>query len=240
MSSLNSIQTRQGLASGKVVQRADDGSVALRVRYTGTVGTPSVVMTTATKVAMTDATATVDYAWATYSTLGALADALNGSGLWEAKILDGLRADLTTNTFKSNTTIAPTTDDNGVQCWDFAHDNNIVTNASKFVATVCLSPFANFNAPKGHRVHAQELSYYQNVNTATAASVLLYRRLGNATEKLIYSATSVDATITTVSWASGQGKITGNVDEELVFRVTDDSSITDDAANYVRIVGILE
>jgi hypothetical protein len=99
---------------------------------------------------------------------------------------------------------------------------------------------ANFDAPKGHRVHAYELSYYQNVGTAAAGSVLLYKRLGNGSEVLLYSATSVDATITTANWASGIGKISANDNEELILRVKDAGSITDDAANYVRIVGVLE
>jgi hypothetical protein len=239
MASRDSLEVRHLAEKGVVVQRADDGSVALRVRYVGKAGTPSVVVTTASKIAMTDATATVDYAWATYTTMGALADALNGSGLWEAKLLDCLRADVTLNSFKSNTTVAPTTDGKGNTVWDLAHDNNIVTNAV-FVATVCLSPFADFDSAKGHRVHAQELSYNENVSGATAASVLLYKRLKNGPETLLLSATSVDGTITTINWAGGRGKITAGENEELVFRVQDGTSITDDAANYVRIVGILE
>lgn len=239
MASRDGLEVRKLLSAGKVVQRADDGSIAIRVRYIGAAGTPSVVVTTATKIAMTDATATVDYAWATYTTMGLLVDALNASGLWEAKLLDALRADVTLNSFKSNTTVVPSTDENGVIVWDLVHDNNIVTNAV-YAATVCLSPFFNFDAPKGHRVHAQELSYYENIGGATAAAVLLYKRLKNGPETLIFSTTSVDATITTISWASGEGKITLGENEEFIFRVQDGASITDDAANYVRIVGLLE
>ena len=215
MASLDGLRVRNYLKAGKVAQRADDGSIAIRVRYTGTAGTPSVVMTSATGVAMTDATATVSapYLWSAVATVGALADALNASGLWEAKILDALRSDVTLNTFKSNTTVVAGTDENGVTVWDLVHDNNIVTNTSVYAATVCLSPFYNFNAPKGHRVNVQELSYYQNVGTAAAASVLLYKRTGNGNEVLVFSATSVDATITAITFASGEGKISGNDNE---------------------------
>jgi hypothetical protein len=243
MASLDGIRVRKFLASGKVVQRADDASIALRVRYIGAAGTPSVVMTSATKVAMTDATAAVDYTWANYATMGALADAINASGLWEVKLLDCLRADVTLNSFKANTTVTPGTDENGVTVWDFVHDNTIVTNGI-YVASVCLSPFMNFDAPKGHRVHVREIDYCQNVGTAAADSVQLYKRLGNGTETKIFGTLSVDstgtATVTSISWASGKGKISGGDNEEFILRVKDAGSLTTAAGSMVQLVGTIE
>ena len=238
MASKDSLEVRKLLSAGKVIQRADDTSKAIRVRYIGTAGTPSIVITTATKIAMTDATATVDYAWATYATMGALVDALNGSGLWEAHLLDALRTDVTLNSFKSNTTVTPGTDENGVVVWDLVHDNNIVSDATYF-ATVCLSPFYNFDAPKGHRVHVKEISYNEDI-TAAAGGVKLYVRSKNGTETEIYSALSVDATTTTINWASGEGKISGGENQEIVFRVVTADALADQTANFIRIIGELE
>jgi hypothetical protein len=246
MASLDSLNVRKALQTYKVVQRADDASIAIRVRYIGAAGTPSIVVTTATKIAMTDATATVDYAWTTYTNMGLLADALNASGLWEAKILDALRSDVTLNSFKSNTTVTPGTDENGVVVWDLVHDNNI-ESASNFFATVTLSPYLNFDAPDGHRVHIQELDYCQNVSAAEAGAVRVYKRKDaktNGDEVLIWSNVSVDSTggttVTSHTFASGNGMISGGDNEELIFRVQDATSITDADGNLVRIVGILE
>jgi len=246
MASLNSVQIRKALASGKVVQRADDASISIRVRYIGTAGTPSVILTTASKIAMTDATATVDYAWASYATMGALADALNASGLWEAKLLDCLRADITTSRFKSNTTVTAGTDENYVTVWVLLVDNTVLTSPGHFmVASVCLSPYFNFDAPDGHRVHIQQLDYCQNVTGgAEAAAVTLWKRKNNGTEVKMLAQTSVDstgaATVTSITWASGEGMISGGENEEFIFRVQDDTGLTADADNLVRIVGILE
>lgn len=243
MASLDSAALRKSLATGKVVQRVDDTSIAIRVRYIGDAATPSVVITTATGIAMTDADATVTYTWANYANMGVLADALNASGLWEAKLLDCLRADVTLNSFKSNTTVTPSTDENGVVVWDLLHDNT-VTNNSHDCATVCLSPFFNFDALKGHRVEVIQLDYCQDVNGATADGVKLYKRLKNGNETLIYSNASVDSaggsTVTSLTFVSGEGKITGNENEEIIFRVDDPTSITSRAGNLIRIVGTLE
>lgn len=244
MASLNSVQLRKNLASGKVVQRVDDTSIAIRVRHLGTGASPSVVMTTATKVAMTQAAATVDYAWTDYATMGALAAALNASGLWEAKLLDCLGTDVTLNSFKSNTTIAPSTDENGVVVWDFLHDNTVQTNSSE-VATVCLSPYFNFDAPDGHRVHIQELAYCQDVSAAEAGAVRVYERdAKSGTEVLLWKNISVDSTggttVTTHTFASGEGMISSGENRELIFRVQDTTSISSAAGNLVRITGLLE
>lgn len=244
MASKDSLETRKLAAVGKVVQRADDAPIALRLRYKGTGSVTSVTLTTATNlVIITSDGGTDTYTFAgTSGTMGALADNINGDGVFEAKLLDCLRADVTTaSNFLENTAITAGTDENGVTVYDLHVDTSVVD-----YATVCLSPFANADAPKGHRVHVKELSYYQNVNGASAASVLLYRRPSapngakNGTEVLLYSATSVDATITNISWASGEGYISGLENDELIFRVKDATSITDDSANYVRIVGVTE
>lgn len=244
MASKDSLEVRKLAAVGKVVQRGDDAPIALRLRYKGTGTVTSVTLTTATNlVIITSDGGTDTYTFGSGSgTMGLLADKINADGVFDAKLLDCLRADVTTaSNFLENTAITASTDDNGVVVYDLHVDTSIPD-----YATVCLSPFANMDAPKGHRVQVKELSYYENVNSASAASVLLYRRASapnggrDGTEVLLYSATSVDATITNINWASGEGYISGLENDELIFRVKDATSITDDAANYVRIVGVIE
>lgn len=238
MASLDSLLVRQALKSGKSYRRVDDTSKAVRIRYIGTVGTASINVTVATQVALIDATASVAYTWASYATMGALVDAINASGLWEAHLLDALRTDVTLNSFKTGGVITAGTDENGVVIWDLVHDNNIVSDSTYF-ATVCLSPFYNFDAPKGHRVHARELAYFQDI-TAAAGSVILYVRSKNGTETQVYSVLSVDITDTVITWASGEGYISGGEDQELVFRVITASALADHTSAYIRITGELE
>jgi len=243
MASLDSVNIRKALTSGVVRQRADDASKALRIRYIGAAGTASINVTVATQVAMIDATASVAYTWANYATMGALADAINASGLWEVKLLDCLRGDVTLNSFKTGGVITSGTDENGVVVWDLVHDNNITSNSS-FFATVCLSPFYNFDSPKGHRVHVRQLDYCQNVSAAEAGAVRLYKRKDEDSEILIWSNVSVDSTggttVTSHTFASGEGYISGGDNEEFIFRVQDATSITDADGNLVRIVGFIE
>jgi hypothetical protein len=238
MASRDSLEVRKLLSSGVSKRRVDDTSKAVRIRYIGAAGTPSINVTVATGVAMIDATASVPYTWANYATMGELVAAINASGLWEAQLLDALSTDVTLNSFKTAGVIASGTDENGVVVWDLVHDNNIVSDSAYF-ATVCLTPFYNFDAPKAHRVHATELSYYQDI-TAAEGGAVLYKRKKNGTATEVYSTISVDTTSTTINFANGEGRISGGEDEELVFRITTAGALADNALSYIRICGEVE
>ena len=238
MASNESLSMRSLNAKGTVLQKNDDEPIAIRLRYIGSGTVTSVTVVTATSVEIITSNGGTDtYLFATYTTIGALADAINADGVFEAKVLDALRSDASDNFLLAAAPITAGTDDNGVVVYDVVFD----TSASKAL-TVCLSLDRNINTGKvteGHRVHIQEVSYYANVNAAAADSVRIYQRVGS-TETQIYGATSVDATVTTITFASGEGKITGGNGDELVVRVLDATSLTDDAANYLRVTGILE
>lgn len=234
MASLDSAQLRQALAEGTVVQHVDDTPIVIRLRKVSTGTVTSVTVTTATNIVMITSDGGTDtYAFATYTTVGALADAINADGIFEAKILDGLRSDASASVFVTGA-ITSGTDANGVVVWDVLSD----TSALKKISA-CLTPHRDFDFPNGHRVHLQELSYYANVNGASAKAVKVIRRRGS-TETTLFQATSVDATATTINFVSGQGKITGQPDDEFIVSVQDATSITDDAANYARAVGTIE
>lgn len=234
MSSLNSVLTRQALASGTVLQVGSDTPVAIRLKKKTAGSVTSVTVTTATNIVMITSDGGTDtYAFATYTTVGALVDKINDDGIFEAKVLDCLRSQATASKFVDGA-IASGTDENGVVIWDVLNDTSAVLELG-----ICLSPARNFDAIKGHRVHLQEIVYSVNMGTAAADSVQIYKRRGT-TETKIYGTLSVDTTETTIRFANGEGKISGAPDEEIFVRVKDAATLADAAGNFVRISGIIE
>ena len=91
--------------------------------------------------------------------------------------------------------------------------------------------------PKGHRVSLQEIFYNVN-NTAAADGLTVWKRKGTVETELFHML-NVDATDTTVSFASGEGKITLAPDEEFIVQV-DGTVATAPTLNFIRLVGIYE
>lgn len=233
MASLDSLLVRQAAAKGTVIQAGTDGPTAIRLRKLGTETATSVTVTTATNIVLVGSTTTDTVAFATYTTYGAVVDQINATGRWEAKILDGLRSKASASTLLDGA-ITSSTDQNGETIWDVKQD----TSTSLQIA-VCLSPMRDFDAPKGHRVHLQELRYAVNMGTAAVDSVQIWKRKGT-TETQLFGALSVDTTDTTISFASGQGKITGGNDEDLICLVKDAATLADATSNFVRLTGSIE
>jgi hypothetical protein len=95
----------------------------------------------------------------------------------------------------------------------------------------------SFQYVKGHRVHLLQIDYIIN-NTAAAATLKIYSRTKTGTEKLIYSATNTDDTLTSLTWASGSGKISSGDDEELV--IFFDGTVVNATSNLTKIQAIGE
>lgn len=233
MASLDSLLTRQVAASGTVIQAGTDGPVAIRLRKIGSETATSVTVTTATNIVLVGSTTTDTVTFAANTTYGAVADAINATGRWEAKNLDGLRSKASASTLKDGA-ITSSTDQNGVTIWDVVQD----TSTSLQIA-VCLSPRRDFDAPKGHRVHLQELRYVVNMGTAAVDSVQIFKRKGTV-ETQLFGALSVDTTDTTINFAAGEGKISGGNDEDLICLVKDAATLADASSNFVRLTGIVE
>lgn len=230
-------ETRALAARGAVVITRDDTPVMIRMRYVGTGTVTSVTMTTATNlVNITSDGGTDTYAFATYNTVGKLIAAINADGVFEAVALDSLLSDVTSSSnIVENTAITAGTDGNGVVVWDLHAD----TSVNKF-ATATLSLHRDFNTlGKGHRVHLQEIVYNEDINAASANGVRVYQRVGGVETQLVGYA-SVDVTKTTINWASGQGKITGADNADIIVRVIDGTSLTDATANFISASGIYE
>lgn len=235
MSSLNSVLTRQALSSGTTIQVGSDTPVAIRLRKKSAGSVTSVTVTTATNIVMITSDGGTDtYTFATYTTVGALVDAINADGIFEAKELDCLRSQGTTGSQFVTGAITSGTDDNGVVVWDVLQDTSVTLELG-----VTLSPFRNFDFPKGHRVHIQQIVYSVNMGTAAADSFQIYKRKGK-TESKIFGALSVDTTETTLNLASGYGKISAGPDDELFVRVKDAATLADAGGNFVRVIGIIE
>lgn len=239
MASFDGIQARQALASGVAQFVIADTPVALRIRKVGPESAVSVTVTTATNIVLVGSVTTDTYAFATYTTVGALADKINSDGRWEAKVLDALRSDATGSSyFVENTAVTSTTDANGVVCWEVHPDTSVFK-----AVTSTLKVNRDFDvSEKGHRVHLNEIRYFATLGGAGANLLRVYRRRGKV-ETQIYGETSVSATATTINWASGLGKISGKEyavgTDELVVRLQDGTSVADAAAN-LRIIGTIE
>ncbi len=130
MASFDGLQVRSLLSRGVVVSNGADTPIAIRLRYVGTGSATSVTITTATNIvtvsAETSGTVTNTYAFATYTTIGALADQINSDGLFEAKVLDALRADSTGSSYFVTGAITAGTDSNGIVVWDCLCDTEIL------------------------------------------------------------------------------------------------------------------
>lgn len=233
MASLESLQTRAVLAKGTVVQKGSDESVALRLKYVGTGSVTSVITVTATSVEVITDLGTITADFATYTTVGAVADKLAATGEFQVKVLDVLRSAASDNNLLAGSLTATNkTDENGNLVYD------IFTDSSAFFQYgACLSPARGFDVPKGGRVHLQAIDYVANVGIAAADSVQIWARKGTV-ERQLFGALSVDTTATQILFANGQGKITGGVDEELIVLVKDAGSLAD--GGYIRATGIIE
>ena len=235
MASLDSLQIRQALAKGVVHQVAHDNSVAIRLRYVGSGTVTSVTVDTATDLELISSdggTETFPFAsGVTLNTLGKVVDAVNASNYWEAKIIDGLRSQASASALVTGA-ISAGTDENGVLSWNLLADT---TGTDKLV--VVLSPARAWDAPKGHRVHLKEIAYLVDAGTAPA-DVRIVKRKGSV-ETQIFTAVSTDDTVSSLTFASGEGKISGDVDEELVVVIDDGGELTD-TTDWLRVVGVVE
>lgn len=238
MSSLNSLQANQILAKGTILSFGTDGPVAIRIRKIGTETATSVTVTTATNIVLVGSTTTDTLAFATYTSVGTVVDAINATGRWEAKILDARRSQLSASTLLDGA-ITAGYDGNSNTVYDVKQDTS-----TALLIGACLSPHRDFDLPNGHRVHLLQIRYAVNMGTAAADSVQGWKRKatnsGSGPETQLISKLSVDTTDTTISWASGVGKITLNPDEEIFVLVKDAATLADATSNYVEVTGVIE
>lgn len=219
------------------MQVGTDTPVAIRMRYIGTGTITSVTTTTATNIVMVTSDGGTDtYAFATYTTVGSLVDAINADGIFEARVLDTLRSKATASQFVTGA-ITSTDSVGGKAIYDVLVD----TSAAQYLAAR-LSYSREFNVDrKTHRVHLQEAKYYATLGAAAANKFQIYRiSASGTTETVVHQALSVSATATTFSLASGMGRLSSVEGGEIVVMLSDATSIADAAANFLYVSGIAE
>lgn len=240
MGSLDAALTRQALAKHVVGSVVDDGAVAIRLRYVGTGTVTSVTIVTGTGITMITSDGGTDaYEFGTYATIGALVDAINGDGIFEAKVLDSIRAEATDDQFVNGAISSSTLRDGGVSTtvWDVTVD----TDAADYTAYRLTFDrgFEKEARKRQHRVSLQEIVYNLDISAAEAKAVRVYE-IDGTNETLVLQRKSVDATKTTINFASGEGRIDAAFGNDLVVYIMDTTSITDSSDNYLNVVGILE
>ncbi len=234
MGSLDSALTRKALSKGIVRQVTNDLAIGLRLRYVGTGTVTTVAVTTATSVVLTTSDGDTDtYLFSGYATLGALADAINGDAIFEAKVVDALRSENPDDFFVTSGSVAAGTDEYGVVIYDLVID---VSGAATF-SCVLSTTSPNFDRPEGHRVSLQEILYYVD-NTAAIDGLTVWKRKADGTESELFHMLNVDTTDTTVNFASGQGEITLDSGEEFIVQF--DGTVANHTSNSIRLTGRYE
>jgi hypothetical protein len=237
MPSVEGLKTRKLLARGETITKRTDTGVALRLRYIGTGTVTSITVTTATNIVMITSDGGTDtYAFATYTTVGALADAINTDKIFECVVLDTLRSYATASQFVDGAITASSTLD-GELVWDVKTD----TDACYYIA-VCLDPkYREFDRPgSGHRVSLIGYEYSTNFNAAGANCEQVWIRRGAVEEQKI-GRLSVDTTLTSRTFGSGNSKLTAPDDAQIIVLVKDAATTWSNAtSDYVQADGEIE
>jgi len=229
----NFAQIRNLMAQSKAAMIIADGSVAIRLKYKGSGTVTSVTVTTATSlVLITSDGGTDTYLFSAYATMGQLETAINGDGIFRARVLDALRDDTTVSVFEDG---ANTITSAGY------YDLTIDSDAAFSLTYRCAYDRAvgtDIN-PANHRVELNEFIYYATLGNVEADDVQVFEcDLDNNVETQVFQALSVSATATTVNFSSGKGSIASSYGNELVIRLVDDTSLADADAflqlNYTR------
>jgi len=217
------LENRKLLAQGVIGQVGNDLGVAIRIKVlTGAGAVTSVTTTTATNIVIITANGSTEtYAFATYATVGALADAINASAYTECKVLDTVRSEETATQFVTGVITAGVVD--GITVYDVLAD----TSTCDYVAyRLTNDRNVGSNKPKGsHRVHVQEIVTDVTLGATTANGLKIYE-VDGTTETVVYQATATSGSSATINWASGEGKITAKDGNDLVVKLTDGTSVT--------------
>lgn len=230
------IATRNGLARQKVGNVVTDSPVAIRVWNKLGNAVTSVTVTTATNIVLIDSAGTTTLAFATYTTLATLVNALNATASWGARLLDGLGTQASASTLLDGAITAQIRP-NGVTVWDVKQDTS---TALEFV--YC----AAFDREVGHeqtslnlhRVTLVKFNYAINMGTAASDSVQIWARKSGQADVQILSNLSVDTTATTVfdySSNSAFPGITEGEGYEYVCLVKDAATLADATSNLLQV-----
>jgi len=225
--------SRSYAAESTSARVADDTPVVLRITHTAACAVTSVTLTSATNLVLIDADGTTTSTFATDSTVGAVADRINGSANWKCKVLDGLRSDTSTAKLLPNTAITASVV-NGEVVYDVLSDTDELDTVA---LRLTYDRAVNSAKPLGnHRVKLNKISYNWNVAAAAANGIRVYKwDPALKLETQVWGATSVDgagstANDTTHTFTSG---LSGGDGNDLIV-VINSGAITDDSVNFLQ------
>ena len=238
MASLNSVQVKQALAKSVCGTVVNDTPVAIRIKYIGTGSVTTVTVDTDQDITLVSSEAgvatTEEYTRIAYTTMGAMADAINNSQYWDARVVDALRADLTTGSpFVDNASVTISADG----YYDALVDTSVTFNMTYRCAYDRGVNWAEQKPTGAHRVHLQSVVYRADIAQATANEFRIYEyNPTTLAETQVYQAASVDDVETTVNFANGEGKITSGWNNELIVRILDQTSLADGGYMYCTYI----
>lgn len=236
--SLEGLRVKQLLRKGEFKQVKTDTPVAIRIVHVGTAAVTSVTVVTGTGITLIDADGSNALTFATYTTVGAVADAISALNNWECKILDALRSDASVSTLLDGA-ITSSINRIGITVWDVLADTS--TTLALTAAASAYRDMGGEALNKGKRVKLKKADYKVDVGTAAANSAQIWSRIGSREVQLVGDL-SVDNTATTLYTGIGDvdAFLGGRVDEELIVRVKDAATLADSTANYVNATFTVE
>ena len=233
MASTDSLQVRALLARGVVSNIPSiAAAVGVRLQYIGTGTVTSVTPTTATNLVLVATEGTYTYTFATYATMAALVAAINGDGVFAARLLDVSGACATTGSqFKQN---AAVTVSNGF--YDLTIDG---TTASEVSALISVDRQPVFNGLRlGHRVHLQTIDTTQTFAGGTLSIAIIERDTRTQAETTLATYAGAATTVAkSINFAAGYGKISSGEGKEILVRTTGGTTLS---AAVLTVVGIAE
>lgn len=239
--SLQSVQERQINTKGVVAKITNDKGVAIRLSFVsnGSLSITSVTTTAATDITIvwSDATTTI-YDFATYATIGELADKINSDGYFEAKVLDALRADATADQFVDG--VISLSYQYGVPFYDVLVDSSAALYWAYRISADRLKLKGKENVAEKHRTHLLEIVYLANVSAASADSVQVWDITPDGKfETQLLSEVTVDNTKTTIKFNDYDNKLSCLDDgHELLVKVKDGTSLAN--GGYLLVTGEIE
>lgn len=221
-----------------------DAPVSIRLEHVTKGAFTSVAVTTATDVVITSDSVEKTYAFATYTTLGAVVDAINADGYFKAMVLDALRSDASASTIKQVTYSAFTSELVGNQAHsviDLVADTSATKSLTvrvteQVVPTLVVGTPSNWSGVKRPRI--TEIEYKGTLGSGGEAAGLRVYEVKGGTEVLRLSKTSISAADTQL-YLNTPGLIGSLIDatpgNDLVVRLVDSVTMADAAANYLEV-----
>ena len=249
MASLESLLTRSLTAQSLVGYVTDDKAIAMEIVFSPLVSTTtatSVTLTSATKIVLIDSVGSSgDIDFATYTNLGLLVDKINTLDNWKARILDGLRSTATASSVLIPDAAITAVTVNGESVYKVFIDQS---EMDKIFYRVSMDRgvlnddkgFVRTQLPKGgHRVKITGIKYSADISAAELGAIRIYEfDAVTLSETLVWSAVSVDDTVTTHDFTDFP--IAATEGNDLVVAIVDGTSIADKATNFLQVDYIRE